>query len=174
LTGQIVETTRGYLYAYGRSIHFTLTEYRHRPERADTINMANRRMPNLTGFGRRNLTFSPDTALRPESFKQPELFDDPEAKTVVLDYQLVAKLPAAPSEPSRPGAPPATQPTPSPSAPLAQPSTSAPPKQESAGKSDADLQSLKDELKALQKKVDEQNAELQKLKQAPKKKATTP
>lgn len=173
LTGQIVETTRGYLYAHGRSLHLTLTEYRHRPERADTINMANRRMPDLTGLGRRNLTFSPDTALRPDSYKQPELFDDPDAKTVVLDYQLVAKLPAAPSEPARPTAPPVPPSTQSSTSPVAQPA--APPsKQESAGKSDVDLQSLKDELKALQKKVDEQNAELQKLKQVPKKKPAAP
>lgn len=111
--------------------------------------------------------------MRPDSYKQPELFDDPDAKTVVLDYQLVAKLPAAP-EPSRTSAPPTTQPPPPPSPSVAQPSTSGPTRQESADKSGADLQNLKDELKALQKKVEEQNAELQKLKQTPKKKPAAP
>ncbi|HZS12063.1 MAG TPA: hypothetical protein VFA38_07420, partial [Nitrospirales bacterium] len=45
------ERTSGTLYVYGLSIYATITEFRHRPERPDTVNMPNRRLPDPTGLG---------------------------------------------------------------------------------------------------------------------------
>ena len=51
------ESTKGSLYAYGRSLYLTLTEYRHRLEQAETINMANRRISNPKGLANRTVQF---------------------------------------------------------------------------------------------------------------------
>jgi hypothetical protein len=172
LAGHIVETTAGHLFAHGLSLHITLTLYRHRPEKADTINMANRRLPDPNGLRRRDVVFLPENVVRPETYKQSGWFDESDDRTLVIDYQLLAKLPASPPEPARTVAPPAAQPAPPPPAPVAQPLQPAPAMPEPAAKSDPDLQAIKEELKALQKKVDEQNTELQKLKKSPKKKSS--
>ena len=53
------ETTSGSLFAYGRSLHMSLTQYRQRPRRPDAIGGANRNYPDPTGLDRRELVFLP-------------------------------------------------------------------------------------------------------------------
>lgn len=84
------ETSRGSLYAYGRSLYVTLHEYRARSERADIINMANRRISDPTGLMKRRVTFFPESARRPDSYRRSESTE----ATMVIDYELLASLPA--------------------------------------------------------------------------------
>lgn len=103
-------TTEGTLYAYGLSLYLTLTQYRYVPERPDTINMPNRRLPDTTGLGQREVSFLPEVARRPDAPRQSGLFGEPHATTLVIDYELLAKLPESqlgpkPVAASRPEAP---------------------------------------------------------------------
>lgn len=86
----LMETSRGSLYAYGRSLYVTILEFRVRSERADTINMANRRVPDPTGLMNRTLSFTPESAKRPDSYRGKNSTDT----TLVIDYELLATLPA--------------------------------------------------------------------------------
>lgn len=83
------ETTRGSLYAYGRSLYLTLTEYRFRSEHGDGANLANRQLPDSTGLANRTLFFVPEAAKRPDSFRGKSATDN----TLVIDYELLATLP---------------------------------------------------------------------------------
>jgi hypothetical protein len=85
----VKEMTRGALYAYGRSLYVTLTEYRARSEPPDTVNMPTRRLPDSTGLTNRTLSFAPESAKRPDSFRGKQATDS----TLVIDYELLASLP---------------------------------------------------------------------------------
>ena len=74
------ESTKGSLYVYGRSLYLTLTEYRHRRERADTITLANR-----------TVHFVPESAKRPDSYRNTRSTD----ATLVIDYDVLATMPTA-------------------------------------------------------------------------------
>ena len=74
------ESTKGSLYAYGRSLYLTLTEYRHRPGRADTTTLASR-----------TVHFVPESAKRPDSYRNARSTD----ATLVIDYDALASMPAA-------------------------------------------------------------------------------
>ncbi len=109
----VQEMTRGALYAYGRSLYVTLTEYRARSERPDTVNMPNRRLPDSTGLTNRTLSFAPESAKRPDSFRGKQATDS----TLVIDYELLASFPEIPAPHSAPTraesqAPPSNQPLP--------------------------------------------------------------
>lgn len=179
------ETTSGSLYVHGLSLHLTLAEYHHRPTKPDTINMPNRQIPDRTGLDRLQVLFTPEAAKRPDSFKQSSFFGDSDATTLVIDYQLLAKLPAAqvakpaspvptPAAPQEPGRTAGQAPT--------KPAASQPTQAESQSsemqsvkdlliKKDLEMQELKEELRAIKKQLAEQDAEKQKLK---KKKKPTP
>lgn len=174
------ETTSGSLYVHGLSLHFTLAEYRHRPTRPDAINMPNRQIPDRTGLDRLQVVFTPEAARRPDSFKSSGFFGDSNATTLVIDYQLLAKLP-----PALIAQPSASQPLPtkdssaakgSPAPPdkaatkfqPAQAEGAASPELQSVKdlliKKDLEMQELKEELRAIKKQLAEQDADKQKLK----------
>ncbi len=128
--------TEGSLYAYGRSLYLTLTEYRRRLETGETINKADQRIANPTGLASRAVSFIPESAKRPDSYRTARSTD----ATLVIDYDLLATLPAVPE--MRPAA--------------AKPPASAkgePPQR------DADLDLLRKELQDIKKKLAEQEAE---------------
>ena len=56
------ETTSGVIHAYGQSLYLTITEYRVRTESANTINMANRRLPDSSGLINHTVLFLPEAA----------------------------------------------------------------------------------------------------------------
>ena len=186
LTAMTLETSAGTLYAYGLSLYVTLSEYQYRAERADTINMANPRLPDPIGLRNREIFFLPAAALRPEIYKKSGSFSGSEEQTLAIDYQTLANLPEAtppaavppPSQVSTPPPPPAahpvqvtpTQPAPTSAGPASQAQTGQIP--ESDSRKDSDVEALKEELKALKQKVEQQDAELQKLKKSAKKKPT--
>jgi hypothetical protein len=152
-TRSVPETTAGYLYADGLSLNFTLTSYRHSPKKNDTLDKAVRSLPDPNGLRDRDIKFIPEAAIRQEPEEQTSWFGKSDDASLSIDYQLLVKLLSAPLP---------AQTAPTASTPVAQPYQPAQPAP--ASRPDADMQAFKEELRALQKKVDEQNAELQRLK----------
>ena len=149
------ETTSGYLFADGLSLHFTLTQYRYRPgKKSNASQKEPRPLPDTDGLRDREVTFLPEAAVRPDVYDRSSWIGKSEDRSLAIDYQLLARVLAAPPVPQQPQSIPAQ----------------APP----VGKQDADLQAFKEEMKALRKKVDEQEAELQRLKNSPSRKKSTP
>ena len=138
------ESTSGVMYAHGRSLHLTVTEYRRRPESAATINMANRRIPDSTGLVNRTVLFTPESARRPDSFRLAHSL----ASTLVIDYELLASLPAGSDQPT------ALQAAPAPGTPR----PNASPK-EGPAQRDAEIEALRKELQEIKRRLAEQEAE---------------
>ena len=89
----LLETTSGHLLAQDRWLYLTVSEYKKRPEQADTINMANRRLPDATGQADKELVFEPKEALKPND--KAGLFGSPSETVFIIDYQQLARMPAA-------------------------------------------------------------------------------
>jgi len=174
IPGPGFETTEGNLYAFGTSLNVTLTKYRHRPESPNTINMPNRRMADDTGLKLTDVFFYPPDARRPDSYQPSKLLGEPLTTTLVIDYQLLAKLPASmlvPPLPKAPEADKATQP-----AAVAAPGAAVPTANEDAlreQKALKEVESLKEEMQQLRRQMEQQQAEMEKLKEKPKKKGST-
>ncbi|MGH7217533.1 MAG: hypothetical protein ACREIG_09885, partial [Nitrospiraceae bacterium] len=130
------ESTGGSLYAYGRSLYLTLTDYRHRTEQAESGNRVNRRISNSTGLVNHTVQFIPESAKRPDSYRTARSTD----ATLVIDYDLLAAMPTAPEIRST----------------AAQPAM--PVKGESTQR-DTDLDEVRKELRDIKKKLAEQEAE---------------
>ena len=161
------DTTSGYLFADGLSLHFTLTQYRYHPGKKSASSQKEPRpLPDTDGLRDREVTFLPEAAVRPDVYDRSSWIGKSEDRSLAIDYQLLTKVLAAPAPPPSSTA----QPHPG-ASPAVSPSQSNPTYALPAGKNDADLQAFKEELKALQKKVDEQSAELQRLKNPPSKQA---
>jgi hypothetical protein len=157
---QYPETTSGYLFADGLSLHFTLTQYRYRPGKKPTSSQKEPRpLPDTDGLRDREVTFLPEAAVRPDVYDRSSWIGKSDDRSLAIDYQLLTKVLAAPAAP--PSSTGQQHPT---ASSTTSPSQSNPAQAPPVGKSDADLQAFKEELKALQKKVDEQSAELQRLK----------
>jgi hypothetical protein len=145
--------TSGSLYAYGQSLYVTFAQYRYRPERADTINMANRRLPDETGLAHRKILFIPETAKRPASYSDARSTES----TLVIDYALLAALPADSGSP-----PPSVTPT---GRPALAPGETAPPPvvppvvQEPTQSRERELDEMKKELQDIKRQLAEQEAE---------------
>jgi hypothetical protein len=99
--GPKLENTSATLYVYGLSLYVTVTEFRQKPGRPDDINMPNRRMPESSSLDRVEFLFAPKAALRPESYQDPGFFGEARLTPIVIDYELLAKLPSS-KVPSRP------------------------------------------------------------------------
>lgn len=147
------EMTSGSLYAYGRSLYVTITQYRYRPERADTINMPNRRLPDDTGLAHRKIVFMPEAAKRPATYRDARSTES----TIVIDYALLATLPADSGSP-----PPPVIPAAGPAAATGQ--STAPPQappviQEPTQPRERELDDLRKELQDIKRQLAEQEAE---------------
>ncbi|HET7437875.1 MAG TPA: hypothetical protein VFJ56_00125 [Nitrospira sp.] len=139
------ETTTGVIYAYGRSLYLTLTQYRYRQEPATTISMANRRIPDASGLVNHTVSFIPEAAKRPDSYHDARSTD----KTLVIDYEFLASLPASS------GAPASVQSAPTPTtSSQATPSGKVEPAQK-----DSDIEALRKELQEIKRQLAEQEAE---------------
>lgn len=174
IPGRSTEITEANLYAYGTSLHLTLTKYRSVPERPDTINMPNRRLPDPTGMDYSEVFFYPAEARRPETHQPLKLLGEPHLTTLVIDYQLLAKLPASMLVPPQPKTEdqkkPAEASAPGVTAPRAD---AVPPPAPSAQDQQAvkQLESLKEEMEQLRRQMQQQQEEMEKLKeQKPRKK----
>lgn len=159
------EVTSGYLFADGLSLHFTLAQYRYRPGKKSTASQKEPRpLPDTDGLRDREVTFLPEAAVRPDVYDRSSWIGKSEDRSLAIDYQLLARVLSAP-------APSAPQPAPVVTAPPPQLNPAQP---QPGMKQDPELQAFKEEMKALRKKVDEQEAELQRLKNSPPKKKSTP
>lgn len=121
-------STTGLLYAYGRSLYVTLTSYEARPE------------------ANRTLLFVPEAAKRPDTYLDPRSTDS----TVVVDYELLARLPPVSTPTPAASVPPAPVPAP--------PQAATPETAEPTGR-DAEIDALRKELKEIKKQLAEQEAE---------------
>src|SRR4029453_6607094 len=88
----LLETTSGHLLAQDQWLYLTVSEYRKRVEQLDTINMANRRLPDSTGQGDKELVFEPKEALKPNG--KAGLFSSAPDTVFVIDFRQLAQLPA--------------------------------------------------------------------------------
>lgn len=144
------ETTTGYVFAYGRSLYISLTEYRQRRDDPDMVNMPNRRMPTPSGLLNRQVLFVPAEALRPDQFT-PAFAEDP-TNVLIIDYDALARLPA-PSTPVPVTGPSSEDPQASPALPPARPT-----------ETDTDLRAIREDLKKKDSEVEELRKELQDIK----------
>jgi hypothetical protein len=160
------ETTAGYLFADGLSLHVILTQYRHYPGKRSTASQKEPRpLPDTDGLRDREVTFLPEGAVRSDVYDRSSWIGKSEDRSLAIDYQLLARLLTPPPPPV-----PAPQPAPVVMAPPSPPQTIPPP----VVTQDTELQAFKEEMRALRKKVDEQDTELQRLKNPPLKKKPTP
>ena len=145
-TGAPAEWKQGSLYAYGRSLYLTLP----------WLIPADR-------LGAGGPTLSPTILFIPESAKRPDNYRDARSteSTVVIDYALLAALPAESLSPSPPVVPTA-RPTPGGQAPapLIPPVVQGPPQTR-----DRELDELKKELQDIKRQLAEQEAERNSTKQ---------
>jgi hypothetical protein len=146
------------VFAYGRSLYIYLTEYRHRQDDPNTVNMPNRRSPEPSGLLNRQVLFVPAEALRSDQFA-PSFSEDP-ANVLIIDYDLLAKLP-----PSSPLAPITSPPTEKiqipPTVPQLQPT-------------DTDLRAIREDLRKKDSEVEELRKELQEIKRQLSEQPTSP
>jgi hypothetical protein len=157
-TGENRETTAGYLAADSLSLQITLTQYRYKPGKAESMQKMPRPLPDPDGLRDRDVIFVPEAALRPESRSDSGWFGGSGNRTFAVDYHLLAKWLAAPPRPGNVA--------PTAGAPAAQPIQPMPTMAAPTAVNDAELQTFKEELKAMQKRLAEQDAELQELKKS--------
>jgi len=131
------ETTAGVLFAHGRSLHMSLTQYRHRPQKPDTIGGPNRHYPDPTGLDRRELAFLPKEAQRPDTYR----VGDADLPTLIIDYELLARLPDQPAAPAPAPTPPTV------TSPAQQPAATA-----------QEVEALKKELQEIKQQLNEQRS----------------
>ena len=172
------ESTEGALFAYGRSLHLTLTHYRYNPVGLNTDSKPRRTLPDPSGFSGLHVLFVPEAALRPDVYQSTALLDESPMTTLVIDYDLLNTIPSAHQEPA--------------SAATSQPEktdasngpTRIPPPANSRStrsselevaapeelraikdlviKKDVELEALREELRSLRRQLTEREAELQK------------
>lgn len=157
------ETTEGTLYAHGRSLHFTLDEYRHRAVKPDVISGPNRYYPDPTGLREREVRFAPASALRSDRYKQSD------GNTIVIDYELLTKDPSSEVEASGFTPTPLSARQEQPASAEDQPTSSNPKTDASIEeaqalkdlviKKDLELENLKKELKSLRRQLSERDAQ---------------
>lgn len=97
LESSITETTAGSLYAYGRQLYVTLSQYRSVPARANlNLNDSAYRMnrPDSSGLQDRIVLFTPSAAQRSDAFDSPTR-ERPTDRFLAIDYQLLQQAPAA-------------------------------------------------------------------------------
>ena len=91
------ETTAGSLYAYGRQLYVTLSQYRYDPIRTN-MNVSSStnksRPPDSSGLRDRTLLFTPRAAQRSDSFDPPTGGASTD-RFLAIDYQMLQHAPAA-------------------------------------------------------------------------------
>ena len=95
LESSITETTAGSLYAYGRSLYMTLSQYRYAPARVNLhANDGAYRMnrPDASGLQSRILLFTPSSAQRSDAYN-PQEGGKSTDRFLAVDYQLLQQTP---------------------------------------------------------------------------------
>lgn len=180
VAGLQTEITAGTLYAHGLSLHVTLNEYRHRIVKPDVISGPNRYYPDTTGLKDREIQFTPQSAVRSDSYKQSD------GSTLVIDYQSLEKRslselaaathsavvgnttlvqpdikerPILPEEPAVPSVAASSEPAKA-NRKAAASSNDEQMLKDLVIKKDLELETMKKELRALRRQLDERDAQL--------------
>jgi hypothetical protein len=83
------ESTAGSLYAYGRQLYVTLSQYRYAPNRANLNSLDYRSRPlDYSGLRDRIVLFTPSDAQRSDSFDPPTGGKDTD-RFLAVDYELL-------------------------------------------------------------------------------------
>lgn len=144
------EITSGVLFAYGRSLQIRLTQFRSGFQKRSQIDGPNRNYVDQTGLTGRELVFFPKEAQRPDTYR----VGDADIPTLIIDYELLARLPDQPAAPA--AVPPAAV---NPVQPATQPAATA-----------QEVESLKKELQEIKRQLNEQQSK----QDSPKKKNHAP
>lgn len=150
------ETTGGILYVQGRLLHLTFTHYRARLDHSEQSDPSHRMNPDPIGLHNGQIEFSPDAASRSNRNEQPDVTDAIPLASLVLDYETLI---AASDRRSTPVQPQSLRPD---KASVVQQSgkrVEAP----VMGK-EQELDALKEEMRTLQRRLSELDAEVQKTK----------
>jgi hypothetical protein len=148
------ESTKGSLYAYGRSLYLTLPWLI-----AVSRYGAGGPTPSST------ILFIPASAKRPDSYLDARSTD----ATLVIDYELLASLPPAPDTAVRPAPQPASAPTTGiPAEPLKESS----PANEQKAQRDVELEALREEVQDIKRQLAEQKEDRSPSKKKPLPKST--
>jgi len=95
LESSTTETTAGSLYAYGRQLYMTLSQYRYSPNRANLNSLDYRsRPPDYSGLRNRIVLFTPSDAQRSDAF-DPTEGGKPTDRFLAIDYQMLQHTPPA-------------------------------------------------------------------------------
>ena len=158
----ITETTAGSLYAYGLSLYVTLSQYRYAATQTHMDGQSHRHLPDTSNLANRTLLFIPSAAQRSDDFHPPAeaTFS---GQFLAIDYQRLQDAPPSVS----------FKPAPLSREPLTeiQPSTTPDQPTEISSQRDAEilalknlvikkdleLETLRDELRALRKQLDDRN-----------------
>jgi hypothetical protein len=162
----LLETTSGHLLVSDGSLRLTVSGYRKRPERADTINMANRRLPDASGQGDKVLAFVPEATLRPDLRKKRGLFGATPETTFVIDYEMLATLPRGDASAA---AGPATDGQPRPTV-----TGEAEDREEPTEASNQDLQQIRTDLDKKNEEIDALKKEMESIRQEMRQPASKP
>jgi hypothetical protein len=85
------DSTGGVLYVQGRLLHLALTHYRADTGRGEIGAKPDRQSLNPRGLEPRQIGFVPEAARRSSLNEQPDLVNPPPLATVVIDYELLAR-----------------------------------------------------------------------------------
>ena len=150
-TGSPGDTVSGILFVYGRSLQLTLTRLPPIRDQAAANTPSRHYASDATGLSGRELVFLPKEAQRPDTFRVGE----PDAPTLVIDYNLMATLPVQPA--AVPETAPANAPAPVAPAVVVPGTTSELESvKESISKNDAEVEALKKEMEAIKQQLNEQ------------------
>ncbi|MFQ5992838.1 MAG: hypothetical protein ACE5NA_10430, partial [Nitrospiraceae bacterium] len=87
------ETTGGAIYAMRAGLYLTLTQYRVPAYRGTAGSKIDRNYPDRTGLIDRKVLFYPEGVTRVDVTAESGLVGKPHLTTLIIDYQLLAKLP---------------------------------------------------------------------------------
>jgi hypothetical protein len=139
----LLETTSGHLLAQDQWLYLTVSEYKKRPEPPDTINMANRRLPDSSGQTDKELLFEPKDVLKPDG--KSGVFGSSSDTVFAIDVRRLANLPAAGGSQASPAAARQSQPN-------AQP-----------GAREEDMKEIRDEMKKKDVEIEHLKKEMEEI-----------
>lgn len=144
-------STRGSLYAYGRSLYVRLDHYRRPIGSTITTAAPQRGLPDSTGLAKLTVSFSPTYAQRPDTYRSRTSAPS----TLVLDLDRLAALQILPKSTATEG--PGSV-TPSPSTDLREPQHSA----TGSAQKDSEIEELRKELQDIKRQLAEQEEQRRK------------
>ena len=145
-THAVSETTGGALYVKHSAVYLRLTQYEEKPGTGNSAMKFDRRVQDATGLKEKNVRFTPKGVERPDLAAPSGLLGPTHLNTLVLDYQLLAKLRTLKPEP-------APAPAPQPSQIEASSEPPAPSLEERVKQQDSEIEALREDLRSLKEEV---------------------